>query len=393
MELRMAVARTVHFRVDNGDMTLVELASGRVLLIDINIRGAADDPDDDTPDVAAQLRSRLKRDSKGRLYVDAFLLTHPDDDHIRGLTNHFHLGPPGEWSKTADKIFIREMWSSATVFRRASKTHKLDDDAKAWAKEARRRVQYYRDNGGAVSDGNRILLMGEDANGKTDGLDDILIKTNNTFSVINGNNDDSFEARLLAPMPPSDDEELEEKLSKNNSSVIIRLALKAGETTARYLFGGDAEVAIWERVWERNEKYAERLSYDVMIAPHHCSWHSLSWDSWSDYGEDAEVSEAARNALAQARNGARIIASSCEVVDDENDPPCIRAKREYEDILDAVGGTFQCLGDGDDAEPFVLEIGASAKKAESLLRKPAAAAASFTFPNRGVKPDRPDGFA
>jgi hypothetical protein len=390
----MASAKTVHFRVGNGDMTLVEFASGRKLLIDINIRAAADDPDDDTPDVAEQLRSRLKRDGKGRLYVDAFLLTHPDDDHIRGLAQHFHLGPPGDWSKSADKIFIRQMWSSATVFRRASKTHTLSGDAKAWASEARRRVQYYRDNDGGVSDGNRILLMGEDADGKTDGLDDILIKTNEAFSVINGENDDSFEARLLAPMPPTDDDELEEKLSKNNSSVIVRLELKVnGTTAARYLFGGDAEVAIWERIWERNETRAQRLAYDVMVSPHHCSWHSLSWDSWSDYGEDAEVSEAARNALGQARSGARIIASSVEIFDDDNDPPCIRAKREYEDILDAVGGTFHCLGDGDDVEPFVLEIGAPAKKAESLLRKPAAASAAFTFPNRGVKPDRPDGIA
>src|SRR5262249_3518535 len=180
----------------------------------------------------------------------------------------------------------------------------------------------------------------------------------------------------------------------NNSSVIIRLELKvAGTTAARYIFGGDAEVAIWERVWERNEKRAHRLSYDVMVAPHHCSWHSLSGDSWSDWGEEAEVSEAARNALGRARSGARIISSSWEILDDDNAPPCIRAKREYEDILDAVGGAFHCLGDGDDVEPFVLVISAPAKKAESLLRKPAAAAASFTFPNRGVKPDRPDGFA
>ena len=35
----MASVRTVHFRVDNGDMTLVEFESGQSLLIDINIRG------------------------------------------------------------------------------------------------------------------------------------------------------------------------------------------------------------------------------------------------------------------------------------------------------------------------------------------------------------------
>jgi hypothetical protein len=390
----MTIVKTVHFRVSNGDMTLLEFESGRKLLVDINIRDAADDPNDDTPDVAAQLRSRLKRDGKGRLYVDAFLLTHPDEDHCRGIERHFHLGPPGDWSKSSDKIFIREMWSSAIIFRRASSTRKLCDDAKVWASEARRRVQYYRDDANAVSDGNRILLMGEDVKGKTDGLDDILIKIDDAFAFINGSNDDSFEARLLAPMPPSDDEDEEETLSKNNSSVIISLELKVGGTTAaRYMFGGDAEVAIWERVWDRNKKCADRLAYDVLIAPHHCSWHSLSSDSWSDLGEDAEVSDAARNALSQARAGARIISSSCEILDDDNDPPCIRAKREYEDILDAVGGHFHCLGDGDEVEPLVLEISAPAKKAESLLRKPAAAAASFTFPNRGLKPDRPDGFA
>ena len=38
--------------------------------------------------------------------------------------------------------------------------------------------------------------------------------------------------------------------------------------------------------------------------------------------------------------GAYIVASSKPVVDDEDDPPCIGAKREYEDILDVLGGTF-----------------------------------------------------
>jgi hypothetical protein len=384
--------RTVHFRVDNGDMTLVQFDSGRTLLVDINIRAAADDPYDDTPDVAGQLRSWLRKDSKGRLYVDAFLLTHPDGDHCRGLAEHFHLGPPEDWSTRSNKILILEMWSSPIIFRRASKYHTLCDDAADWAAEARRRVMVFREKRGAVADGDRILVLGEDVDGKTDDLRGILVKADEVFSRLCGTDDGSFEADLLAPML-ADDEEEEETISKNNSSVILRLDLKAnGQTAARYLFGGDAEVAIWERVWDRNKQRANRLSYDVLISPHHCSWHSLSYDSWSELGEYAEVSAKARNALGQARNGARIISSSCAVVDDDNDPPCIRAKREYEVILKAVGGHFHCLGDGDDVEPFVLTINAP-KKAETLLRKPAAAAASFTFPNRGVKPDKPDGFA
>src|SRR5262249_27586968 len=107
------------FPVSNGDMVLLRLDNDQRVLIDINIRGKADDENDDTPNVAEDLRSRLERDDQGRLYVDAFLLSHPHTDHITGLQNHFHLGPPDTWDEDDDKILIREMWSSPVVFRRA----------------------------------------------------------------------------------------------------------------------------------------------------------------------------------------------------------------------------------------------------------------------------------
>jgi hypothetical protein len=68
----------------------------------------------------------------------------------------------------------------------------------------------------------------------------------------------------------------------------------------------------------------------MIFCRHHTitSWHSLSYDSWSELGEDAEVSESARNALSQTRTGAVIIASSRPIEDDDNDPPSMRAKRD-----------------------------------------------------------------
>ena len=130
------------FPVDNGDMTLIRFESGRMLLIDCNIRGAADDPDDDTPDVATYLRDRLDRDGEDRPFVDAFLLSHPDEDHCRGLKKHFHLGSPDEWVEKDQRIIIREMWSSPIVFRRKNKIDgALCTDAEAWREEARRRVR------------------------------------------------------------------------------------------------------------------------------------------------------------------------------------------------------------------------------------------------------------
>ena len=310
------------------------------------------------PDVAKQLRDRLEklgRDTAGRLYVDAFLSSHPDADHIRGLKKHFHLGTPGDWSKTSDKIFIREMWSSPIVFRRACKSHVLCDDANAWASEARRRVSVFR-AGGLVADGDRIKILGEDINGKTDDLGAILVKTDQAFSTICDAYDTSFEARLLAPLIAKDEEE-EEIITKNNSSVIMRLDLKVnGLVQGRYLLGGDADVGVWERIWDHNEHTADRLAYDVLVAPHHCSWHSLSYDSWSELGEAVKVSPRARKALGQTRSGALIVASSKTITDDDSDPPCVRAKREYEDILDSKGGEFFCIADRAGNEPVVIEV-------------------------------------
>ena len=91
------VAKIEFFPVDNGDMTLITLESGKRILIDVNIRKDADDEDnEDVPDVAEMLHKRLPRDTKQRQFVDVFLLSHPDADHCRGLEQHFHLGKPDD---------------------------------------------------------------------------------------------------------------------------------------------------------------------------------------------------------------------------------------------------------------------------------------------------------
>lgn len=368
------------FPVGNGDMTLIRLESGSRILIDCNIREVSDNMADITPDVYAELREHLDRDAQGRLYVDAFLLSHPDEDHCNGLKDHFHLGPPDQWSKREDKVFIREIWSSPMVFRRASRNNPLCDDAKAFNAEAKRRVGVFRKTG-VAEEGDRILILSEDEEGKTDGLEKILVRTGEEFSRVNGVADDTVKARLLGPQPKSNNDE-EEVFSKNNSSVILNFSLTGDSQSdrCRFLTGGDAQVEIWERLWEHCS--CEDLRYDILLAPHHCSWHSLSHDSWSKSDEKPEVSQNAFNALSQVRTGATIVASSKPIKDDDNDPPCIGAKREYEKVVHAAGGEFLCVGEEpSEMAPEVIEIqisrgghqhirALSASSAIPLIRKP-----------------------
>ncbi|WP_018624896.1 ComEC/Rec2 family competence protein [Kangiella aquimarina] len=344
-------AKITFFPVDNGDMTLIKLADkkGTSLLIDCKIRTAADDSKDNTPDVGKHLRDRINIDEMNRPYVDAMLLTHPDEDHCLGLRTHFWLGSiddyPDDFKPQNEKrIIIHELWSSPMVFRRASKKHVLCDDAKAFNSEVKRRVKVNKESGFNVADGDRVLILGEDENGKTDKLQPILIRNGTEFKGINKTAIEYLSSTLIAPISKQDDES-EAILSKNNSSVIISFKIKSNihsQGISTFLCGGDADVTIWERV--ADEYAPSDLAYDLLLAPHHCSWRSLSHESWSDKGEDATVSPKAKKALENANYGAFIVSSSKPILDDKNDPPCIRAKREYREIL-GTSGIFKCTGE------------------------------------------------
>ncbi|MBO1859156.1 metallohydrolase [Burkholderia cenocepacia] len=381
----MATPEITFFPVGNGDMTLIKLSSGRTILIDINIRQSGDG----VRDVLKDLREKLAVDEEGRPYVDVMVLSHPDQDHCRGLREHFHLGSLMDYPTKGEpsKIVIREMWSSPLVFRRASKYHTLSDDARAWNTEAKRRVALFREEG-ELEDGDRILIMGEDTDGKTDDILDIVVKTDELITAVAGNEEENFSALLLAPMP-ADDEHDADELSKNESSIIINYSIGTGAVTdaVKFLSGGDAEVYIWEKQWKRHKDDTTALEYDLLSTPHHCSWHTLSWHSWSKKKEDAEVSSDARKALSQTRAGAYIVASSNLILDDDNDPPCIRAKREYEAIAKEAAGKFvntSAHPNEKNPEPMVFEVTSGGVKAKwKVAAAPAAAGAAAAF---GSKP-------
>lgn len=143
-------------------------------------------------------------------------------------------------------------------------------------------------------------------------------------------------------------------------------------------------------MWERFQDTPEVLEYDLLLAPHHCSWRSLSYDSWSDLRENAQLCDAARKALGQARGGATIISSSNKILDDAVDPPSIRAKREYDEITDEVDGWFGCTGDLKDAAVLELEVasnGSVSRIAAVGIASAAASTAAAAAPRAGA-PER-----
>ncbi|WP_022954810.1 cobyric acid synthase [Leucothrix mucor] len=341
-----------HIPVGNGDMTLIKIASNdryHYVLIDMHIRKNSE-PDDDKCDALMALHEMLEKDVEGRPYLDALVLTHPDEDHIRGFEDHFHRGVPGAYvapkKGERGKIFVREIWSSPMIMRRKKKNESLCTDAAAFKTEAKRRVELFRANKTIGQQGDRVRLIGKDEGGKTDDIMDIVYQNEDVIDKINEAFIKELSALVLGPLT---DDEFEDGTSpdKNRSSIIMQWGLASHgytEPSNYILLAGDAGVEVWDLMWGKYKNDTSKLKYDILLAPHHCSWHTLSHDSIKD-SDSPQVSKSAKSALSEARPGAIIASSSDEIKNNKNDPPNYKAMKEYESIVNEVDGKFQCLAD------------------------------------------------
>ncbi|CAB1056284.1 FIG00715976: hypothetical protein [Olavius sp. associated proteobacterium Delta 1] len=333
----------------NGGMTLIKLndANKTTILIDCSI---GDEAIADHCDVNQELRDRLPVDSNGRPYVDAFILTHRHEDHLKGFQRHFNTGSLDDYKDDEDelKIVIREMWSSQNFWKPSSENYKLCDNAKAFNKEIKRRVELYSKDKSIQSEGDRVIIVGKDPEGRTDGLEEINYDIGDTFCKINNINIPSkLNGFILSPIEQQEDEDGKCFTDKNRQSIVIQLNVSQGTKNNKLLIAADAECLVWETLWEKHKDDTEKLEYDILYAPHHCSWHSLSYDSLSK-DDDPQVCEDAKKALSQANEGACIVAQCRIIKGSDEDPPSEAAKDEYIDIVGE--DQFYCTNEHPDEE-------------------------------------------
>ena len=92
------------YPVGNGDCSLITIGGANTkMMFDCNFRQKAEDDNDKMYDVLGDLLdNELTTKKCGLPFLDAFLLTHPDQDHCRSFADKFYLGDPDS-IKQADK--------------------------------------------------------------------------------------------------------------------------------------------------------------------------------------------------------------------------------------------------------------------------------------------------
>lgn len=356
-------SQILFYPVDNGNMVLLKLNDNNqtTILFDIFIRNAADDDSDSSKfNVAKHLKENLKRDKLNRPYVDVFLLTHHDEDHIRGFKKHFitcdDISNDDKDNEENEKIVINEIWSSSRFWKKASESNFLIEDAKLFNKEIKKRVNLYKENQKIQEAGKRAIIICDDENNKTEGLEEITKSLFTSFSKINNSDlENKIKIYILGPIPKQEDEDIDDYKKSNRGSVVLSISVFEESYENKILLTGDAEMFVWEYIYNKFEKNLEQLSYDILLVPHHCSWYSIGYKD-NNTGEKV-LSENALNSLSQAKENSFIIASCMPIKDDDKNPPHYEAKEKYSKIKNIK--EFICTSEykiEDKAVPIIINL-------------------------------------
>jgi hypothetical protein len=387
-----------YYPVDNGDMSLItveESSYTTTILVDCNIRESAKGDDDPTQfdvksDLLVSLKKRKVNDVDDVPYVDIFILTHGDDDHLHGFKNNFYQGDPKNYkkkNKDENEILVDVLWFSPMVMGSAT-----NDDEKCFNKEAKRRIQLHRDNS-VDKDlaGNRIVIVGYDANEDLDGLDLVRRVPGDVVTRFNDRELKTFSIFLHSPYQH---QLTDEEVDKNRVSVVFQARFKSNATTHEFctlaMFSGDADHYAWATIMDKTKRHKndvnqQALKWDLFMAPHHCSWTFFNDTPQADHPVPVKTS---LEVLDYRRGVAKVIASSKEILNDDDNPPHYKAKEQYVKKVKGENflNTVTAIKKGKTPQPIIFEITAQGpmqpkKKEGSAIAAGGAALGAVTQPS------------
>jgi hypothetical protein len=319
----------IFWPVGCGDSTTVVISDAVVMQIDLNDGAIAEEHDNERIPVVDELVAKLPR-RNDRPYLACLVITHPDLDHVKGFRD------------LLNRVEIGELWHTPRIFREYHRD--LSDDAKAFRREAKRRVAATIKAGGDPGSGNRVRVIGYDPLLQEDDYRGFpllfFIHPGSPITMVNGHDmSANFSAFVHAPF--KDDS----AGARNETSLALQIALIDGARAMRGLFLGDLSYPSLRRVYDESRRHGNevRLVWNALLAPHHCSKKAMYEKNES--GEDVLRQDILDDFDSTQAQNAFIIASSPPIPGTNtsgDNPPHAKAKNRYEEI---VSGHFLCTGE------------------------------------------------
>ena len=338
------------FPVGNADTCLLTADDGSQLLFDFASPKNQGDGDKRI-DLAQHLRSRLA--DCGRDHFNVVSFSHLDTDHFAGASEFFYLEHAKKYQGEG-RIHIKEMWVPAAAI--LESRWEQSEEGRIVQAEARHRLKEGKGIR-VISEPKALDKWLSDAGVNPDERRELIVRAGNCMP---GFNLDSAGAEIFVHSPFSYQHDGNNEVDRNSESSVFHLTLKDGTKNVKVLLTADAPYEVLEDIVKATEKAgnADRLEWDLIKVPHHCSYRSLGPDKGDKITEPSE--KVARLYEHYSRDGAVLVSPSQVIPEsDEIQPPHAQAAEYYRKVSEAKKGQFKVTMEHptqEDPKPMEVEV-------------------------------------
>ena len=324
------------FPLGNADTLRIDLADGRKVLIDF-AAVCTGDADDKRCDLPSELRKDLKK--TGSSAFDVVCITHTDSDHCKGFGEFFWLKHAAKY-QGAGRIEIEELWVPAAAILEEG----LVDDARIVRSEARHRLR--EGNGIRVFSRPESLREWMEQNGiDFESRKHLIVDAGQTVPGFDKAGSERVEFFVHSPFGWRQDENT--VVQRNEDSIVLQATFVEGTSESRLLLTSDVNHETLSDIVQVTKKHdnEDRLRWDIMKVPHHCSYLALGPERGTDETKpEPDVKWLIED---QHEDGAVIVSTSDSIpargstADESVQPPHRQAANYYRRIANEASGEFK----------------------------------------------------
>lgn len=347
-------AKLNFFPLGNADTLRIDLADDRKVLVDYAAMRNGED-DDKRCDLAEVLRSDLKK--AGRDYYDAVCITHTDTDHCKGFGDFFWLEHAAKYQGEG-RIKINELWVPAAAILEDN----LENDARLVRAEARHRL---REGKGILvfSRPERLKQWMEDEGLDFEAYKHLIIDAGKIVPDYSMDGPEKVEFFVHCPFGWRQDENT--VVERNEDSIVMHATFVEGGRESRLFMASDVNYETLSAIVQITRKHGneDRLRWDIMKLPHHCSYLALGPERGADETKpEPDVKWLFED---QREEGSIIISPSCPIPvkgseeDKSVQPPHRQAANYHRRISDNCDGAFVVTMEQpskDNPKPFAYKV-------------------------------------
>ena len=320
------------FPVGNADTCLLTTDGGHRLLFDF-ASPKNQGNGDKRIDLSQELRNRLAQSRCD--YFDVVSFSHLDTDHFAGASEFFHLEHAKKYQGEG-RVHIKEMWVPASTI--LESRWEQSEEGRIVQAEARHRL----------IEGKGIRVISEpkaldkwlsDKKVNPDDRRDLIVSAGNCMP---GFTLASSGAEIFVHSPFSYQYDGNTGVDRNAASSVFHLTLQDGPKCVKVMLTADAPHEVLEDIVRATEKAGnnDRLEWDLLKVPHHCSYLSLGPDKGAN--KTVPTEKVARLYEHYGRDGAILVSPSNVIPSsDETQPPHKQAAEYYRKVVEAKKGQFR----------------------------------------------------